>query len=506
MAFKIVDEGSDFYTVKEVPIFQMHTDRGFPCDASWMSSAVQNYALRKAGGYRPTIVIGHNRKGGVEKESVGFLDNLVVKGKLLYADLVRIPKAIKEKIIKNAFPNRSVEVLPKSKRILCMALLGGTTPHFALPQVIFANEEESEWYPYNRRTKMDEDLKKEIYELVGAAIATAVPEQLVKFLGDNGDGDGDGTEIFVDEETGEEYAVPPGLAKLLSAGGKVAGKVAGRRGKTAFGKTAGKVIGGVKRHPARAAAIAGGVGGVAAGRLSKKGQQGYSIDEETGEVAFDGEPLGMIVTYTAMAEAGMEVPGIEKHPEDLPTVGEAKPALKIKAAAVGPESGKDGTLTSAVADPTGPGFIQPLAREDSDQFMEELESQNYDLNQRLEQVETANALITQGRRAEEYEQWLTDQKAAGAPVGDIAATTDYMMSQEPDAVEEFKKLLLASPKVAFGKIDDVKHFELAGEDTIKADYAANKDTYAALGVNEKDLAYSKYVRTNRGVGETVATG
>ncbi len=96
MAYKIIDEGNDFYTVRGVPIFQMHTDRGFPCDTAWMDSAVQNHALLKASGYKPTIVIGHNRKGGIEKEAVGFLDNLVVKGKLLYADLVRLPKSIKE--------------------------------------------------------------------------------------------------------------------------------------------------------------------------------------------------------------------------------------------------------------------------------------------------------------------------------------------------------------------------------------------------------------------------
>ncbi len=519
MAYKIVDEGSDFYTVQGVPIFQTHTDRGFPCDVSWMNSAVQNHALLKAGGYRPTIVVGHNRKGGVEKESVGFLDNLVIKGKLLYADLVRIPKAIKEKIVKNAFPNRSVEVLPKSKRILCMALLGGTTPHFALPQIVYANKEKGEWYPYDRSNEMEltEEQKKEIYELVGAAVAEAVPEQLVKFLGD--DGDEDTTEIFLDEETGEEYAVPAALAKLLSAGGKVAGKIAGKSGKAAFGKTAGKVIGktsaaghvaasAMRAHPkttiAGAGLVGANVGALAQSRHDRK--RGYSIDEETGEVAFDGEPLGMIVTYTELAEAGMEVPGIEKHPEALPSTGEAKPALKIKAADVGVGSGTDTTLTAAVADPTGPGFVLPLAREDSDQFLSELEAQNYDLHQRITTVENANALITQGRRAEEYEKWLTDQKAAGVPVGDITETIAYMMSQGPEAVEEFKKLMLASPKVALGKMDDIKHFDLASEDTIKADFAANKDVYLALGVNEKDLAYSKYTRINRGVGEEVVTG
>lgn len=351
----------------------------------------------------------------------------------------------------------------------------------------------------------DDEQKKELYEIVGKAVSEAVPELLTKFLSDNGEGEE--TEVFVDPDTGEEYAVPAALAKLLSAGGKAAGTVAGARGKKGFGKAAGKVIGGVARHPAAAAAAGGAAGGVVAGRLSKRGQ-GYAIDEDTGEVAFDGEPLGMIVTYTEMAEAGMDVPAAVKRPADLPKVSEAKPALKISEGDVGPGSEDDPTLKTAVA-PPGDALIQPLAREDSDQFtFEELEAQNYDLNQRLTTVETANALVTQGRRAEEYEKWLTDQKAAGVPISDIGKTVDYMMSQEPDAVEEFKKLLLASPKVAFGKLDEVKQFDLANEDTIKADFVANKDTYLALGVNEKDLAYAKYIRTNRGVGEgeEVVTG
>ncbi len=495
MAYKIIAEGSDFYTVQGVPIFQMHTDRGFPCDESWMTTAVQNHALLRAGGYRPTIVIGHNRKGGVEKESVGFLDNLVVKGKLLYADLVRIPKAIKEKIVKNAFPNRSVEVLPKSKRILCMALLGGTTPHFSLPQIVFENQEESEWYPYERGNVMfNDEQKQEIYEIVGAAVSETVPEVLTQFLGEPAEGE-EATETFVDPETNEEYAVTVGLAKLLSS--KTVGKVS---------EVAGKVKGAVMRNPVKAAAAAGAVGGFAGGRASKKG---YSIDEDSGEVTYDGEPLGVVVTYAELATAGMEVPTAPKRPDALPPTGEAKPKLKIKKAAVGVGAGQDSTLSAAVGDVTGPGFIQPLAREDSDQFeldVDDLEAQNYDLHQRLEQVENANALITEGRRAKEYSVWLTEQKASGVPVGDVTKTVEYMMTQLPVDVENFKQLLLAQPKVAFKQLDEVKQFKLTDETSLRAEYDAHKETYQALGVNAEDLAWAKYIRSNTGVGETVVTG
>ena len=502
MAYKIIAEGSDFYTVQGVPIFQMHTDRGFPCDESWMTTAVQNHALLRAGGYRPTIVIGHNRKGGVEKESVGFLDNLVVKGKLLYADLVRIPKAIKEKIVKNAFPNRSVEVLPKSKRILCMALLGGTTPHFSLPQIVFENQEESEWYPYERGNVMfNDEQKQEIYEIVGAAVSETVPEVLTQFLGEPAEGE-EATEIFVDPETNEEYAVPAGLAKLLSAGGKAAGKV---------GAGASKVPGAIKRNPLKAAAVSGLVG-LNVGALGQKHhdrKSGYAIDEDSGEVTYDGEPLGVVVTYAELSEAGMKVPTAPKRPDALPGVTEAKPKLTIKKAAVGVGAGQDSTLSAAPGDVTGPGFIQPLARADSEQFeldVDNLEAQNYDLHQRLEQVENANALITEGRRAKEYSMWLTEQKAAGVPVGDVTKTVEYMMTQLPVDVENFKQLLLAQPKVAFKQLDEVKQFKLTDETSLRAEYEAHKETYQALGVNAEDLAWAKYIRTNTGVGEAVVTG
>jgi len=69
--YKIIDEGDSFFTIKNVPIFEMHTDRGFPCDESWMNAAIASHRVYKEGGYRPTMIVGHNVKGQ-EKESVGF--------------------------------------------------------------------------------------------------------------------------------------------------------------------------------------------------------------------------------------------------------------------------------------------------------------------------------------------------------------------------------------------------------------------------------------------------
>ena len=165
MSFKIVPEPDGLgYTIKDVPIFETHNNRGFECDEQWLAEAIRNFEAMKKIGYRPVVIVGHNQKG-VEKESSGFLDNLKIKEavnyagekvKQLYADLVRIPKELKEKIVRNAYPGRSVEILPKSKRILALALLGGTTPHFALPQMVYKNNEESIWcegLSYHTRSK-----------------------------------------------------------------------------------------------------------------------------------------------------------------------------------------------------------------------------------------------------------------------------------------------------------------------------------------------------------------
>ena len=119
--YTIKDDGDGFYTIKDVPIFQFHTSRGFDCNKFWMQEAIKNHQQYKAQDWRAPIILGHNVKGK-EKEAVGFLDNMVLRGKKLYADLVRIPREIKEKIVKNAYPSRSVEVLPRSKRVLALAL------------------------------------------------------------------------------------------------------------------------------------------------------------------------------------------------------------------------------------------------------------------------------------------------------------------------------------------------------------------------------------------------
>lgn len=489
--FKVVDEGDSFFTIQGVPIFEMHTDRGFPCDATWMNAAIKNHAVYKEGGHRPTIIIGHNVKGQ-EKESVGFLDQLVLKGKRLYADLVRVPRGIKEKIVRNSFPSRSVEILPKSQRILTLALLGGTTPHFPLPQMSY-EEDNGETHLFFRSPEMEmtEEMKKEIFAQVGEAVASSLPTAFEKFFKSDGDGANEGDEpvaVFTDE-AGQQYAVPAALAAVLKGAGKVASKVAGT----------------VAKHPGHVAA---GAGGFVAGRATKRkyAAEGYQISEETGEVYLDGELIGVVITYEDMQAAGMKVPTAVKKPDALPKIKPVDPQLAIDASAVGVGSG------NVAAGETAPGaiagdLVQPLDRAESAQFESELDVTNYELLQahaRIDKLETANALITEGRRAEEYTKWLESQRTAGVPVGDIEKTVDFMMSLEPEQVESHKALLLSQPKVAFAKAEEIVNFSQIGdasEAAIKQDYEQNKAAYQAMGVNDKDLKYVPFVRINRGVGE-----
>jgi len=461
----------------------MHTDRGFPCDTAWMNAAIKNHKNYKDGGHLPTIIIGHN-VAGKEKEAVGFLDKLVLRGNRLYANLTRVPKGIKEKILRNAFPSRSVEILPKSKRILTLALLGGTTPHFALPQMAYAeaesNDETHLWFR-SPEMEMTEEFKKELYENVAEVVNAAIPDAVTKFLGADGDDAGGEPVMITDPVTGEQYAIPAALAAKLMKGAKGA-------------------AGFVKKHPAAAAGSA----GVAAGRASKRkyATEGYTVDEETGEVYLDGEALGVIVTYEDMAEVGMKVPAAVKKPDKLPTVTGAEPTHKISSADVGPGSGE------VAAGQTAPGAIagttvQPLDRDESEQFEDAIVTELYNLRQEVGQLTTANELISQGRRAEAYAKWLKEQQTGGVPVGNVEKTVEFMMTLSPEQAESHKQLLLAQPKVAFEKAEQTVIFEHTEKSAvaIKEDYKQNKDIYRAMGVSDDDLKWAGYVRVNQGVGE-----
>ena len=473
--YKIIDEGNDFYTVKGVPIFQLHTNRGFDCNTDWMTGAIANHTKFKADDYRPTIILGHNKKNGVEKESVGYLDNLVLKGKRLYADLVRIPKEIKDKIVQNKYPSRSVEVLPKSKRILALALLGGTTPHFTLPQMTYENSiEKSSWYR-SPIMAFSDDEKREISEIVGTAVGTSLAEHYNKEAdasnggAESGDqelkiipiGNQEAREYFESGELPEIFETEDG--KLYSSGKDEAEYYQW----PSWVKDT--LDANVNEHE----------------QLVTETETGtdYQIDEETGEVYYDGNVVGQVV------------PTAPKSTDNVPVLPNSDPKLKVKPKAVGATG-----LETSVSTPTNPNVI-PLAREESDQFAS---AESTELFGRLNRLETANALLQSGKRAEGLLQYLKQQKQSGLPVGNIEQTVDFLMSQDTQQIAKYKAMLESSPKVSLGRIkeDAPTTYDL----DLTSDFEQHREDYDALGVSEKDLQYAKFVRVGPGVLKDAKVG
>ncbi len=507
--YKIQSEGDGFYTVKDVPIFQFHNNRGFECGENWMNAAIrmhQNYAAQD---WRPPIIIGHNQKG-IEKEAVGFIDNFRLRGKRLYADLCRMPGEIVEKFKKNSYPSRSVEVLPKGQRILALALLGGTAPHFALPQSIYElnPEEESIWY---RSPKMEnesvftEEQRTELYGIVGAAVAETLPIAL--------------EEITTEQDPAEDYAGIAGLraaaaggsqwakdhlksmGSKVGAGAKTGAGYAGSKAKAgykasmtkageagaAIKKEAGAAKGFTKQHKGLVGAGAAGVAG--AGYLAGRGMRRdeYSFDEETLEV-YDGE--GNVV--------GKVVPTVEATPASVPNVEEVDPNLSPEAAKVGVGTGKDTTLTAAPGQPAT-ALIEPVDREASPQFeLGEEDLETYDLQRRISTLENANAILQVNRTADELQSYLLKQKQLGTPVGDIEQLITFMLGLDEEQLQQFTQNLEAAPKVSFGKTPNeiVESYDANSQELVQ-DYHANRDKYRALGVTEDDMKYAGYVHGTR---------
>lgn len=556
--FKIEHEGDGFYTIRDVPIFEMHNDRGFPCDETWMANAIENHQKYKKEGWRPTIILGHNIKGQ-EKEAIGFLDNLVLKGKRLYADLTRIPRMVKEKIIQNAYPSRSVEVLPQSKRIVSLALLGGTTPHFALPQMVYENNhEQSLWYRSPLMAEFSDAQKKELKELFDAALKESSTQfqkaeepQVYQLTFQEAQAllsseecptvyqTADGVPYVTDGTA--YYALPRAITNLITrtrvAGRNLrAGAKAGWRGQKRlpgewpmFRK--GENIG-AKAHSAvrRAGAVAtkakgklragalpiaagAGIAGAGAGLLGvgalagmhrarkNKSQQGYALDEENGVLyGADGTPLGYFVPADQQyedAEIGMDVPTAPSDPAALPTIAPVTVVPQIDEDDVGIDSDNDPALEHDPGE-NDEGNSEVVSLGDGDQMGDDSQFAShetatlYDLQQKVERLSAANALMQAGRRAEQYRSWLEEQQKAGVPIGNIDAAVDYMMSQTPEQVAQYKQLLVNSPKVALGRMENTPVSFEATE--LATDYQQHKDVYSAMGVTDQDLKFSRYVR------------
>ena len=143
--YKTKENKDGSFNVLEVPIFKLGKHRGFDYNKEWFEKAKANHIEGLKEGYLPSAIVGHD--GTEEKESVGFLDNLKLKGQNILADITKISPEFFEKIKKRAFPHRSIEVHPEKAKISALALLGGTEPYHKLPVLeVFGEEKEGAEY------------------------------------------------------------------------------------------------------------------------------------------------------------------------------------------------------------------------------------------------------------------------------------------------------------------------------------------------------------------------
>jgi len=177
--YEVQDHG-DTLTITDVPIMEMGEDvKGLTVDEKFFEEAIATHNKLKAkNGYLPTVFKGHN-DDVTEKEAVGFFDNLHVKDKTLYADLVNLDKNLKLK----SFPYRSVEVF--KNRISGLALLGSNAPFFKLSPVFQEAEASESIIPFSSLTPMPmakklQDGEDAVTEEVKDAVVEETKEEVVE--------------------------------------------------------------------------------------------------------------------------------------------------------------------------------------------------------------------------------------------------------------------------------------------------------------------------------------
>jgi hypothetical protein len=195
------------------------------------------------------------------------------------------------------------------------------------------------------------------------------------------------------------------------------------------------------------------------------------------------------------AELGMAVPTAPE-PEGIPQIRPITVTPEIAPEDMGIGSGDDPTLLEDPGEIEG-DEVQEVNRDESDQFSAQENAKMYDLQRQVNQLQTANALITEGRRAEQYRQYLTDQKAQGASIGDVETTVDFLMTQSPEQVAQFQKVLSSQPKIMLGGSNNgIMNYSAEPEVAIRREFESHRNEYSALGVTPQDLASAKFVRAD----------
>ena len=123
--------------IRDLEIFRLCERDGKKYDADWFKRFQQYHALEKMSGYLPSAVVGHDKKEGEERHNIGLVDNVRLKGDLVYADVLKVPQNDFRAMKERRFPNRSVELHPNTGQLLALAFLGKTRPFHKLPVMEF---------------------------------------------------------------------------------------------------------------------------------------------------------------------------------------------------------------------------------------------------------------------------------------------------------------------------------------------------------------------------------
>jgi hypothetical protein len=131
-------------TLHQLPLFDLGVHRSLNYDEVWAKGIIKNHNdIKRIDGWVPPVIQGHNIEDEhgnrlVEKESFGHVDNMSVvdrvrksgaKVRTLVGDLIKVPVEMLKKLKRGAFPSHSVEATHASRRLMALALLGGSTPH-----------------------------------------------------------------------------------------------------------------------------------------------------------------------------------------------------------------------------------------------------------------------------------------------------------------------------------------------------------------------------------------
>ena len=184
---KVEKQSNGKYTVKDIPIFRTHADRGWNCDKSWIDETIKkSYQM---GNQRTRLIIGH-AKNGEEKPAKGFAGNFKRKGDWLFADYQDVPEHMVESFENNEFPNRSIEVNPVKHKIMAVALLGSNSPHFEdIPEMVFSQDgadtihyKDTQTFKIEVYEMLTDEQKAEITGLVKDTVKESVGEFMESYM------------------------------------------------------------------------------------------------------------------------------------------------------------------------------------------------------------------------------------------------------------------------------------------------------------------------------------